>query len=140
MALATSGKFLSTLPSYSSLFFVFLFLYFHMYLHFYHPFPFFWKFKANREYTLMMFLQPNSPLKKLFVLDMGNYFTTIFPSGRFKEQDCSENPLPKPATGSKTPIMSKADASDAFDPRSPSHNVSRTPLKYLGNKSQVLIF
>ncbi|CBY15195.1 unnamed protein product [Oikopleura dioica] len=60
---------------------------------------------------------------------MGNYFTTIFPSGRFKEQDCSENPLPKPATGSKTPIMSKADASDAFDPRSPSHNVSRTPLK-----------
>ena len=62
---------------------------------------------------------------------MGNYFTSVFPSGRYKEQLSESedtNALPKPETGSKTPVMSKTDA-DAFDPRSPSHNVSRTPLK-----------
>merc|ERR1711934_13872 len=70
--------------------------------------------------------------------DMGNYFTTIFPSGRFKEPDCCESPLPKPVTGSKTPVMSKADTSDAYDPRSPSHNVSRTPLKAEEGKVDIL--
>jgi len=34
--------------------------------------------------------------------------------------------------------MSKADTSDAFDPRSPSHNVSRTPLKAEEGKVDIL--